>query len=414
MSKRSAARRKKDHREKTVRQGVAGLRQPGATRTAVLLGAGASKPFDYPLTRDLLPQIVDWLNHKDFLRFDDESEAIGRRRRQLLREYLMQLLPGKRHRGTSLPLVTSLMSLLDYSLATGQSLLPRRTFNETREARLLVERGILEAIADHEDFTATGETNLERFCQVLTELKQTTPKQPLTVLTTNYDMSADIAAFKCAGVTQDADGYWFEEEVASKIDFGFRWHDPDAERQRLFDRPSNPEVTLLKLHGSTNWLRCPLCDNTYLNPWGPIWHQAFKGRNSYKNQCHCSPTRLQTQIISPSYVREMREPNLHAIWKCALDALRAADRWLIIGYSFPDEDLGVRALFTRAYASRDDRPRIVVVQQSADSIDRYHAFFDSHHLTFCTGGFEAFLDAWRTVKTRSDRPTRSNGRRRRR
>jgi hypothetical protein len=220
----------------------------------------------------------------------------------------------------------------------------------------------------------------------------------LTVLTTNYDMASDIAAYECAGVRY-ANGTWHLKDIAEKIDFGFRWQDPSHSEARMFERPAAPAVTLLKLHGSTNWLRCPLCDNTYLNPWGPIWQQAYRTKSGTDNTCHCSDTRLQTQIISPSYVREMREPNMHGVWKAALDSLRTAQRWLIIGYSFPDEDLAVRALFTRAYASRQQRPEIVVVQNSDASINRYEAFFDPNDLTFCAGGLDALLAAWRPVKT---------------
>lgn len=377
--------------------GVQRLRNPPRQDTAVLLGAGASKAFDIPLTSELLPIIVDWLHDADFLAaLKGDRPEVGRENRDLLQQYLMQLLPGKSLARNNLPLVTSLLSLLDYSLATGQSLMPGRSASETRQARSLLERGILEAIADETGFSSKARGKFQRFCALLSDLKRAAPSKSLTLLTTNYDMAADTAAFECAGVRRQGD--WVLKDVATKIDFGFRWQDPDSPETRLFERPAKPVITLLKLHGSTNWLRCPLCDNTYLNPWGPIWQQAYKTTADSFNTCHCSATRLQTQIISPSYIREMREPNLYGVWKTALDALRTAPRWLIIGYSFPDEDLAVRALFTRAYASRDHRPQVVVVQNSDASINRYEAFFDREDLTFCAGGLDALLTAWRGAK----------------
>jgi hypothetical protein len=90
----------------------------------------------------------------------------------------------------------------------------------------------------------------------------------------------------------------------------------------------------------------------------------------------------------------MREPNLFATWKAALDGLRQADQWIIVGYSFPDEDLGVRALFTRAYGSRSKPPRICVVQRDESSLQRYEAFFEPDKLLYATGGLSEFLDAW--------------------
>jgi hypothetical protein len=159
----------------------------------------------------------------------------------------------------------------------------------------------------------------------------------------------------------------------------------------------------LKLHGSTNWLRCPLCDNVYINPWGPIWHQAYKTKPDDASSCHCSETQLEAQIVSPSFVRDVRAANLLSIWKTALDCLRAADEWIIIGYSFPDEDLAIRALFTRAYGSRQRRPYITVVQKGEASYPRFEAFFEPSRLAFCAGGLQDFLGAWQRTLSRRQR-----------
>jgi hypothetical protein len=219
-------------------------------------------------------------------------------------------------------------------------------------------------------------------------------------------MAADLAAFRCARIGRDAHNYLNEYQIAERIDFGFQWLHPEAANMVIMSRPRVPMVSVLKLHGSTNWLRCPLCDNIYVNPWGPIWVQAFKAATDTSNVCHCSSTRLEVQIVSPSYVREMREPNLLSIWKSALDELRAADEWLIVGYSFPDEDLAVRALFTRAYGSREHRPHITVVQRDEAAFSRYDAFFAPEALTYCVGGLEGFLGEWRRRAARQKRVRR--------
>lgn len=371
-------------------------------RTAVFLGAGASAAFGYPVTGGLLPQIVQSLKDNDFLAaLSGDAPSRGRLNRKLLSEYLHELMPGKSLRRKNLPLVTALLSLLDHSLATGQSLLPARSTAQTREARRLLERGILEVIGDDEWFNATEEAELGRFCGLLTDLRShaAPPRQDassLAIITTNYDMAADVAAFTCAGIETYPDDNYREDQIAQHIDFGFDWLHPLDDEVTLLPRPAKPRLSLLKLHGSTNWLRCPLCDNLYINPWGPIWEQAYKTKTSRQNRCHCSYTRLEAQIVSPSYVREMRQANLLSVWKAALDALRGAQRWLIIGYSFPDEDLGVRALFTRAYGSRESVPEIAVIQRDRDAYRRYEAFFAPETLAYCPAGLSAFLGAWRS------------------
>src|SRR4026209_1990555 len=98
---------------------VAELRRRGTRRTALFLGAGASKTFGYPVTGELLGSIFRALRLKRFLpTLLGERPGTAVHNRQSLRAYLDQLLPGKtRSRGT-LPLVTSLLSLIDYSLVS--------------------------------------------------------------------------------------------------------------------------------------------------------------------------------------------------------------------------------------------------------------------------------------------------------
>jgi hypothetical protein len=365
------------------------LKAAKGRRLAVFLGAGAAKPFGYPLSSALLDDIVQHLGDPRFVKS-------GRR---TLESYLFRLLPGESRKRKNLPPVTSLLSLLDYSLTSGQSMLPRESADETRRARQLLERAILEVINDKEPFNGRSERKLDRFAQVLGFLR-TQSTEPLDVITTNWDMLSDEVVGRAAEVDALSELYWNNEDMAVRIDFGFGWAcRVRGRRPQLFSRPVKPRARLLKLHGSTNWLKCPLCDTVYIDPRGPNWHQAYRHGNS-TNRCHCSETRLEVQIVSPSFVREMREPNLLAVWKLALDALRAADDWLIVGYSFPDEDLAVRALFTRAYASHgtltahDRPPTVNVVQMGSDAFNRYDAFFDSSVLSYCGDGLQAFLSAW--------------------
>jgi NAD-dependent SIR2 family protein deacetylase len=187
--------------------------------------------------------------------------------------------------------------------------------------------------------------------------------------------------------------------MAARIDFGFRWVDPHRTAQRFYTRPERPAVALYKLHGSTNWLRCPLCENIYINASGPIAWIAMDRETDYSNTCHCSGTRLESQIVSPSFVRDMRAPNLVAVWKSALDFLREAEEWIVIGYSFPDEDVGIRALFTRAFgATSADHPRITVIQLDEKARVNYTSFFPKRSLHYLTGGLDLLLECLREQK----------------
>lgn len=364
----------------------------------VFLGAGASKPFGYPVTRDLMLMILRGLLDGTILA--KTGKGPGTRPlhpREELRAFLLDLLPGERATRETVPMVTAVLSLLDYSLATGQAVLPGRTLDDTRQARQLLERALLEVIPDFEWFEDAEEQKFETYCNWLSVTARSRPPGGLGIITTNYDMVADVAAFRVANV-EEKGGSRSLPDVANKVDFGFRWVRPDRDEEEILGRPTQPRLSLLKLHGSTNWLRCPLCENLYIHPDGPISWRAFEPRKSWNNQCHCSPTRLQAQIVSPSFVREMREPNLIAVWKNALDLLRQAKQWVIIGYGFPDEDVGIRALFTRAFGSKQSHPQVFVIQLDDSARLNYESFFPAGSVRYLTGGLDLLLERWAATK----------------
>jgi NAD-dependent SIR2 family protein deacetylase len=378
---------------------LASLQTRSKRPLVIFLGAGASKTFDYPLTRELMFRIFQGLHSGQVLAertfAHGKPVTVGRE----LFNFLARLLPGERLTQDSLPLVTGVLSLLDFAIATGQVLLPGTTLVETRRMRRLLERAILEVIPDLDLWDVKAPAREDYFAttkKLLARIMQQRPAGKVAVVTTNYDMLSDWLALELAGVSGQPQK-WDIHSVAQQIDFGFRWVHPTSPVERLFPRPPAPKFTLLKLHGSTNWLRCPLCENIYINPNGPIGQLVeddHKLPDKY-NSCHCSPTRLEPQIVSPSFVREMREPNLVATWKCALEILREADHWLMVGYSFPDEDVGIRALLTRAYGSRPNQasaPRVSVVQLDDKARVNYESFFPPGTVKYYTGGFNLLLD----------------------
>ena len=77
--------------------------------------------------------------------------------------------------------------------------------------------------------------------------------------------------------------------------------------------------------------------------------------------------------------------------------LRLAKRWVIVGYSFPAEDLAIRSLLLRAYRGREEGmplPEILVIQRKKNEAlsARYTAIFPE--AKFQWTGLEAFLKSW--------------------
>jgi hypothetical protein len=360
---------------------VNSVSKPSSRPLTVFLGAGASKPFGYPITRELMLKI--------FQRVRMRPKGKKRFPQLKLHEFLVRLLPGERASKERVPMVTGVLSLLDHALATGQVLLPGSSLKETREVRELLEHELIQTIPDDLPFNAREYQLFDTYCDWLERIFKARRSSRLGIVTSNYDMLSDLAACYVTKVDGEI-GDWRYADVAKKIDFGFRWNHPY--KNVSFPRPEKPKFSLYKLHGSTNWLRCPLCENLYVNPDARISTLASSGFSWRGNVCHCSDTLLEAQIVSPSFLRSVRDPNLIAIWRNALDLMRESDQWLIIGYGFPDEDVAIRALFTRAFSSRSDRPRVSVVQLDQQALPNYASFFPDDKFQYYSGGLQLLLE----------------------
>jgi hypothetical protein len=73
---------------------------------------------------------------------------------------------------------------------------------------------------------------------------------------------------------------------------------------------------------------------------------------------------------------KFRDANLLSVWRVALETLRSAAVWYIIGYSLPPEDIAIRSLLIQAYHARDVSPHLEVVQQSEVTYPNYCLLFN--------------------------------------
>ncbi|HKP38651.1 MAG TPA: hypothetical protein VJT71_17465 [Pyrinomonadaceae bacterium] len=233
-------------------------------KIAVFLGAGASSTFGWPLTNELLPIILDGLINDDL--FADariNTRAQNAADRKLLKRILLALCPGMALNKTflkdckeRLPLVTSLLSMLDFSLSAGHSIILGLTPDELKDARSLLERAIYEAIAHETRAKAPGfwppRSSNKLAPQLANWLDRTrTDKTQVGVITSNYDVAMEQAwSFNRAGMST-------VEKLG--VDFGFDWTWPsDKSPPDVMVRPVAPQ------RGSTNSMaRQTGCDADY-------------------------------------------------------------------------------------------------------------------------------------------------------
>lgn len=383
--------------QQVVDEAVERLKNGNGGDVAVFTGAGISCAFGYPLTRDLLPRMLEWEDDDEFLDFDWEDPQISAERRKTLAKVLRLLLPGIGEKDIALPLVTTLLSQLDHAILHRHPLWAEHNVEGLRKARQILDHAIFDTLQEYVDFTPDEAKIFRRFCEFLKTLKASGDARDVGVITTNYDIAADWAVLNAAFGWKGTDDWTTKE--AREIDFGVEWLDVDTQDKNGLDcrvpRPVNPLYRCFKLHGSTNWLRCPLCQQIYINPIGSTWFQAFRAEPDRDNTCSCSDTRLESHIVSPSFVRQMDDRSLLEVWNNAYAMLCRAEHWIIMGYSLPEEDVTIRALLTRALHFQRKRPlKVTVVQRSDNDLPKYKTLFGNHGLKYFAVGLEGFLDAW--------------------
>jgi NAD-dependent SIR2 family protein deacetylase len=361
-------------------------------RTVVFLGAGASVPHGFPTTDGILPRIWEGLNDGSWRGWPGlRGKRAAAARAAELRDLLRVLLPGlgKSRRFAGGASIVDVISLLDQLIGEGRSPFPKLS-----EDRIRRSRGMLQ-IAINSVLRGTKRPALrDGLVDWLLSESVSGKQSRVTLVSTNYDTVVEQEIFN-----RLVD---LRASVGRSVDFGIPWR--DTFRDILHVRPRSCRLAVYKLHGSLNWLRCETCGHVSINVRQRIATLEFWQEVRQYNECHCGG-RLRSVVVTPSVVRDIRDANLLSIWNAALEDLRRAHEWILIGYSLPSEDIAIRSLLLRAYHTRT-RPsglRIRVVQREpADqaargaSVERlrYRAFFPESHLRerdYLTGGVEPFV-----------------------
>jgi hypothetical protein len=309
--------------------------------TVIFLGAGATKSCGGPLTNEILPKV---------LRAPALSTSSG-----LLSDFFGNLFhvnpesPPDQFPG--LPLV---MSLLDTALDRRQALHPEWDPWKVSELRQEIELRIFDLLEEQLNTAPTN--NHWRLLQTL----YPAPAEPC-VISTNYDLIIDTAMMSVSEI-RTPEGRLPDYRIQLSTPFY------SAEGGRF--------GTLLKLHGSLNWLYCRTCQRIQLGAsesrrylkvlarlvgGAPSLEQSYTADGS---PCPlCKTPRLRPLLIAPTHLKDYRNPHLAQVWYEAERVLREADRAIFIGYSLPDDDVEVVYLVKRGLAHLTP-DRITVVQHT--------------------------------------------------
>lgn len=287
-----------------------------------VLGAGASYDAGGPLIRDFFSR--SRANDAKIYprRFDNSS-------RYLTIEALYHSWAGNEYQ----PNMEKFFQQVSLNKITGEKFVDPRT--QVKLDPETVERYLTWYIASYIRHSVAA----QRMPRYYSDFAQSMEKRGkrYSVITFNYDMVLENAIIRELG----------------SVDYGFGpirglkdFTDPDA-------------VKVIKLHGSLNWLRCPLCGNLEISkqPVAHVFRREVCGSrcNGLKEPVIVPPVQNKEEYLGPR----------NEVWSNARRTLSKADRLIVIGYSLPDFDVAARQLLANSLV---DGPSLEIVNRNQATI----------------------------------------------
>ena len=349
--------------------------------TVIFLGAGATKSCNGPLTSEILPNILRREHPTPNGRSDLITAFLSRQ------FHVTPQSPNDQYPG--LPLV---MSLIDTSLDRRQSFHTEWSSEKILSLREAIEFAIFDRL-EAQLMRAPTTNHFELFDSLYSGADEP------SVITTNYDLIADTAVM-FLGDLRIADGGRFPD-YRCQISNDFYLTEP----QRF--------GTLLKLHGSLNWIYCRTCGRLEIGAsesakylrvvarmLGPSLERFYSPDGA---PCPICQAKLRPLLIAPTHLKNYRNPHIAQVWYAAEQVLRGAERVVFVGYSLPDDDVEVVYLLKRSL-SHLAPSRISVIEYSANDravslsehpVGRRYRTLFGDDINWHAGG----LDEWLTAGT---------------
>ncbi len=331
----------------------------------ILLGAGASKSEGAPLQKELFKSFFDYIRVNPSWHSKDYAKEVT-----TIKDFFYNFW-GIRINDTSLndedfPTFEECLGVLDTALARNQSFR-----DNDKQAIRNIRNSLVFLIAKILD-EKLGPGQFHR--RLIDRLHNQSRLRQTAFISLNYDILIDNALI----------AQYPEHHLDYRIEF------VNYEREYDFLKPDpDRAVSLIKIHGSLNWLYCPTC--------GALERKEHKATTAFYKPEPCSDchTYMEPIIIPPSFYKEFSNPFTQQILYAADLAFRRANRVFICGYSFPDADLHVKYLLKRAEQYQGKTPEIIVIDidRSNDFKNRFRRFFkDYRHVTFPEANFEIFCN----------------------
>lgn len=310
-------------------------------KTAIFLGAGASKSEGAPLQGELFKQYFS------MVKTDTKFTEMKRELNNFFKEIFFI---NTDLNNDGFPTFEEVLGVIEQAIARNETLKNYEldnissNINKLRKTRLNIILSMAYII--HENLKTYNKLH-ELMCKKLSKFFLI---KDVLFLTTNYDILIDNALMKL-----------LDTRYNLSVDYGIEltnFNNPYDWR-----RPTPNSVLLLKLHGSLNWLFCPACNTVTLTPKekGVVTRLLYGMYDSEKSKCPDCENTYVPLIIPPSFFKDMSNYYIGTIWNKAEQELRKVEHIIFCGYSFPDADIHIKYLLKRIQTNRKTPVRFTVI-----------------------------------------------------
>lgn len=110
-------------------------------------------------------------------------------------------------------------------------------------------------------------------------------------------------------------------------------------------------IKYLKLHGSLNWLHCPMCQRLFVKyntktVLGSPQYCKHCERN-YKIRGNIDAIKLRGNLLLPTFLKDLSNIQVQLVWQNAGIELSECNKVVFLGYSLPFADFEIRQLLSR-------------------------------------------------------------------
>lgn len=342
-----------------------------------VFGAGASVADGSPLQTEILQLIYN----EDF-----GSSGLS----ALVKDFITENFDLT---GDDYPSLEAVFGYLDYFICKKESL----GGNYTTKNLILLKEALIRLI----HYCISKSNNTRGTYQQFWETVNKTNKN-ISIITLNYDtLLEDAFSFLYPyDALIDYCINFMNYDNANHISAFDWWVDP-RKPVTIWNGKTPTPIKIIKIHGSLNWKYCNCCNQVLLTPFETsldVDSQCFKGRTGescdnlneivFDLKCPNDNTLFDTFIVPPSHIKELNHPAISKLFDEAAIEIRKAKKIVFIGYSFPEADVHIKALFRKNLTASTD---IVVVDPNVNNRIKSNFRSINKSASFIKNTFENYI-----------------------